>query len=122
MDPTDAIMDFAIDLMLAGFASSVVLVLFAAAPMRRVLMGFGLTCVVGILALSLVGPFRVVILLIIALYLLHGRFRDRQSAMEDSGGDTADVTAAAKAVEARPPGSFRHRPGCSDRLYSRPRR
>jgi hypothetical protein len=106
MDAMGATYDFAVDLMLGGFASSVVLVMFAGAPMRRVLMGFGLACVVGILTMSFVGPVRTGFLLVI-LYFFYGHFRERRIPSTDR--------AAPESSGARPRDSYRHRPRCSDR-------
>jgi len=70
----DSASDFAIDLMLGGFASSVALVMFAGAPLRRLLMAFGLTCAVGILAVAVLGPVRVgLILFMLYLFYEHRR-------------------------------------------------
>lgn len=98
--------DFAIDLLLGGFASSVAFVMFAAAPLRRLLMGFGLACAVGILAISIVGPVRTGFLLVI-LYFFYGHFRERRIPLADR--------VAPDSTGAKRPDSFRHRPGCSDR-------
>jgi hypothetical protein len=106
LDWMGATLDFAVDLMLGGFASSVALVLFAEAPLRRVLMGFGLACAAGILAVSLVGPVRTGILLVI-LCFFRGHFRERRAGR--SGPAAPETTGI------RPRDSSRHRPGCSDR-------
>ncbi len=110
-----ATFDFAIDLMLGGFASTVALVLFAAAPMRRVIMGVGLACVVGIVVIALLGPVRTGFLLVI-LYFYFGHFREeraRDRRAETIGRAVSD--AFPDSSGAKRPGSSRHRPGCSDR-------
>lgn len=96
--------DFAIDLLLGGFASSVALVLFADAPVRRALMAFGLACAVGILAISILGPVRTGFLLAI-LYFFYGHFREKRGRAAP-----APVPAPDRGV-VRPRGSFRRRPG-----------
>lgn len=110
-----ATFDFAIDLMLAGFAGSVALVLFAAAPMRRAIMGFGLACVVGIVVIALLGPVRTGFLMVI-LYFYLGHFREeriRNRRAETTGRAVSDPLPDPTGT--KPRGSCRHRPGCSDR-------
>ncbi|MDA0704316.1 MAG: hypothetical protein O3A96_13955 [Proteobacteria bacterium] len=112
--------DFAIDLMHGGFASSVALVLFVDAAMRRVLMAVGLACVVvGILVISLLGPVRTSFLLVI-LYFYHGHFREERAQnrrAETIGAAVSDVLpdSPPDSTGAKPRGSCRRRPGCSDR-------
>lgn len=110
-----ATFDFAIDLMLGGFASSVALVLFAAAPMRRMIMGFGLACVVGIVVIALLGPVRTGFLLVI-LYFCHDHFREERARNRRAEAiDRAVSDPLPDSTGTKPRDSSRHRPGCSGR-------
>ena len=72
---------FAVNLLLIGFASATCSIFFCRAAGRRLFMAVALACAVGIVVVSLMGLYRILLLAALA-YLVRDWWNERRNARE----------------------------------------